>query len=52
MFQHPYNTALYNKCYVNVRAGGLFEGGIVQKIVSRLIILVNNAVLQIQWIII
>ena len=34
----------------NVRAGGLFEEGIIQKIVSHLIILVNNAVLQMQWI--
>jgi len=34
----------------NVRAGGLFEEGIIQKIVSHLIILVNNAVLQMQCI--
>jgi len=52
VFQHAYNIALYNKCDVNVRVGGLFEGGIIQKIVSNLTILVNNALLQIQWVII
>ena len=25
MFQNTYNIALYNKCDINVRAGGLFE---------------------------
>jgi len=46
MFQNAYNIALFNKCDINVRAGGLFEEGIIQKIVSHLIILVSNAVLQ------
>jgi hypothetical protein len=50
MFQNAYNIALSNKCDINVRAGGLFEEGILQKIVSHQIILVNNTVLQMQWI--
>ena len=49
MFQNAYNVALCNKCDINVRAGGLFEEESVQKILSHLIILVNNAVLQMQW---
>jgi len=32
-FLTAYNIALYNKCNINVRAGGLFEKGIIQKIV-------------------
>jgi hypothetical protein len=32
----------------NVRADDLFEEGVIQKIVSHLIILLNNAVLQMQ----
>jgi cytochrome c-type biogenesis protein CcmE len=52
MFQHAYNIALYNKCDMTVRAGGLVEEGIIQKTISHLILLLNNAVLQIQWIII
>jgi len=50
MFQNAYNIALCNKSDINVRAGGLFEEGIIQKIVSHLIILVNNTVPQMQWI--
>jgi len=50
MFQKAYNIALCNKCDINVRAGGLFEEESMQKILSHLIILVNNTVLQMQWI--
>ena len=50
MFQNAYNIALYNKSDINVRAGGLFEEEIIQKIVSHLIIPVNNTILQMQWI--
>ena len=32
----------------NVRADGLFEGGVLQEIGNHLIILVNNAVFQMQ----
>ena len=46
MFQNAYNIALYNKCDINVRPGDLFEEGIIEKIVSHGIILVNNTVLQ------
>jgi len=42
MFQTAYNIALCKKCNINVRAGGLFEEGIIQKIVGHLITLVNN----------
>jgi hypothetical protein len=50
MFQNAYNIAIYNKCDINVKACGLFEEGIIQKILSKLKILVNNAVFQMQWI--
>jgi len=50
MFQNTYNIALCNKCDINVRAGGLFEEESIQKILSHLINLVNNAVLQMLWI--
>jgi len=50
MFQNTYNIALCNKCDINVRAGGLFEEESIQKILSHLVILVNNTVLQMQWI--
>jgi hypothetical protein len=50
MFHNAYNIALYNKCDINVRAGGLFEEKKKKKIVSHLIILVNNTVFQMQWI--
>ena len=30
MFQNAYNIALYNKCDINVRPGGLFEEEIMQ----------------------
>ena len=50
IFEPPCNIALCNKCDINVRAGGLFEEESIQKILSHLIILVNNAVLQMQWI--
>jgi len=33
-------------CDINVRPGDLFEEGIIEKIVSHGIILVNNTVLQ------
>jgi hypothetical protein len=49
MFQKAYDTALYNKCDINVRAAGLFEEGDIHKIVSHLIF-PNNAVLQMQWV--
>jgi len=49
MFQAAYNIVLCNKCDINVAAGGLFEEGIIQKVVSHLIIPVNNTVLQMQW---
>ena len=50
MSQNARNVALKNKCDINVRAGVLFEEEIIQKIVSHLIILVNNTVLQMPWI--
>jgi len=37
-------------CDINVRPGDLFEEGIIEKIVSHRIILVNNTVLQMQWV--
>jgi hypothetical protein len=48
MLQNEYNIELYNMCDINVRPGGIFEEGIIQKIVSHRIILVNNTVLQMQ----
>jgi hypothetical protein len=50
MFQKAYNIALCNKCGINERAGGLFEEGIIQTIISNLIILVNNTFLKMQYI--
>jgi len=50
MFQNTYNITLCNKCDINVRAGGLFEEESIQKILSHVIILVNNTVLKMQWI--
>ena len=40
MFQNAYNIALCNMCDINVRAGGLFEEGSIQKILSHLIIII------------
>ena len=50
MFHNTYNILLCNKCDINARAGGLFEEESIQKILSHLIILVHNTVLQMQWI--